>query len=61
VAYSGAGLNLRTGKPTARAVCQAVRKLLSDDTLRVRARELSAEYARYDSLALALSHVERLL
>jgi len=61
VAYSGAGLNLRTGKPTARAIRHAVRKLLSDDTLRGRARELSAEYARYDSLALALSHVERLL
>jgi len=61
VAYSGAGLNLRTGKPTARAVRTAVRKLLADDSLRRRARELSAEYARYDSLALALSHVERLI
>jgi MGT family glycosyltransferase len=58
VAYSGAGLNLKTGKPSARAVGRAVRRLLDDAKLRGRARELAAEYARYDALTLAVQHIE---
>jgi UDP:flavonoid glycosyltransferase YjiC (YdhE family) len=61
VAYSGAGLNLGTGKPTPLAVRRAVRRLLDDSTVRARAQKLAAEYARYDALRLAIEHIEQLI
>jgi UDP:flavonoid glycosyltransferase YjiC (YdhE family) len=61
VAYSGAGLNLKTGTPTPTAVRRAVRATLDDGRLRTRALVLAAEYQRYDALALAVSYVEGLL
>lgn len=61
VAYSGAGVNLKTATPTPRAVRRAVRAVLQDGQVRTRALVLAAEYQRYDALALAVSHVEGLL
>lgn len=51
VAWSGAGIDLRTGRPSARQIGDAVRRVLGSPTWRVRAGELAAEYARYDALA----------
>jgi MGT family glycosyltransferase len=51
VGWSGAGVNLRTGSPAPEQVQSAVMRLLSHDSYRVRAEELAAEMARYDTLA----------
>lgn len=43
VAWSGSGINLRTGNPTPRRVRQAVRRVLSDPRYRARAERLQRE------------------
>jgi MGT family glycosyltransferase len=61
VRYARGGIDLRTGKPSPRKLAGAVLRALSDPALAARGRELKAEYARYDALALALGHIDRLL
>lgn len=61
IAYSGAGLDLKTGRPSAKNVRRAVRRLLEDSAIRARARQIADEYARYDALSLAVQHIERLI
>ena len=51
MAWSGAGIDLRTGTPTARAIRNAVREVLGDDSYLRRARELEAAYAQRDGIA----------
>ncbi len=46
VAWSGAGIDLRTGTPTTKAIRHAVREVLGDGRYRNRARELEAAYAQ---------------
>jgi MGT family glycosyltransferase len=46
VTWAGAGIDLRTGTPTARAVRNAVREVLGDGRYLRRARELEAAYAQ---------------
>jgi UDP:flavonoid glycosyltransferase YjiC (YdhE family) len=48
VAWTGAGINLRTGTPTPRALRAAVREVLNDDRYLRRARDLEAAFARRD-------------
>ncbi|MCU1575291.1 MAG: glycosyl transferase [Micrococcaceae bacterium] len=50
VAWTGAGINLRTGTPPSKAILAAVRKVLADPAYREAARRLSAEYGRYSAL-----------
>jgi UDP:flavonoid glycosyltransferase YjiC (YdhE family) len=49
VAWSGAGVNLRTGDPSAEQVGDAVRRVLREPAFRTRARALAAEYAAHDA------------
>ena len=51
VAWSGAGIDLKTGAPTARAVRTAVREVLGNGRYLQRARELEAAYAQRDGVA----------
>ncbi|RDH80097.1 glycosyltransferase [Mycolicibacterium moriokaense] len=51
VAWSGAGIDLRTGTPTAKAVRAAVREVLGDARYLRRARDLEAAYAQRDGVA----------
>jgi len=60
VAWSGAGINLKTSTPSPAQVRDAVRALLDDGRYRARAQALQAEYARYDAVALAASLLEQL-
>ena len=60
VAWSGAGLNLKTSAPAPQQVRRAVRTLLDDPRYRARARALQAEYARYDAVTLGVELIERL-
>jgi UDP:flavonoid glycosyltransferase YjiC (YdhE family) len=60
VAWSGAGINLKTAAPTPARVRNAVRALLDDQRYRERAQALQAEYARYDAVTLGANLIERL-
>ncbi|MER5435106.1 glycosyltransferase [Streptomyces sp. NPDC002588] len=51
VRWSGAGLDLRTGRPTPDAVREAVLAVLAEPGHRRRAAELAAEFDRHDALA----------
>jgi MGT family glycosyltransferase len=53
VAWSGAGVNLKTATPTPAQVRSAVRRVLDEPSYRARARALAAEYAAHDALARA--------
>jgi UDP:flavonoid glycosyltransferase YjiC (YdhE family) len=61
VAWSGAGINLKTAAPTPAQVRDAVRALLGDPRYRGRARALQAEHARYDAVARGVDLLERLI
>jgi MGT family glycosyltransferase len=50
VAWSGAGINLGTDRPTPSQVRDAVRTVLHDSSYRSHARRLQAKLAQYDSL-----------
>lgn len=47
VAWSGAGISLKTDHPHPASIGAAVRKVLTDPSYRTRARELADAYARY--------------
>jgi MGT family glycosyltransferase len=51
VAWSGAGINLRTGTPTPTMIRNAVREILRDGSHRCRARCLEAAFARRHGVA----------
>jgi MGT family glycosyltransferase len=51
VAWSGAGVALKTDTPSPKRVAAAVEAVLSDPSYRRRARELRAAYARHDAVA----------
>jgi MGT family glycosyltransferase len=51
VEWFGAGVNLRTGVPTAAMVRRAVRQVLEDDTYLTAARHLQRAYGRRDGVA----------
>jgi MGT family glycosyltransferase len=61
VAWSGAGLNLKTSTPTAEMVRSAVRKILAEPGFRFHAKRLAAEYAQYDAVTLGVDAIEKLI
>jgi UDP:flavonoid glycosyltransferase YjiC (YdhE family) len=61
VAWAGAGMDLRTGRPRARAVGAAVREVLADPSYAERARSLAVEFANLGGTARAAELVERLI
>jgi UDP:flavonoid glycosyltransferase YjiC (YdhE family) len=61
VAWSGAGINLKTGRPSAQQVKRAVRSVLDDPRYRARAKELQREYQRHDAVQRALAIIEKQL
>ena len=61
VAWSGAGVNLRTGTPTPGAVRAAVREVLGDDRYLSRARELETAFARRDGVAEIAALVDEVI
>jgi len=60
VAYSGCGINLKTARPTATQVGEAVRKVLGDPSYRASARRIQAELAAKDAATEAATLLERL-
>lgn len=61
VAWSGAGIDLRTQSPTSAQVRAGVQTLLADERYRRRAGELAAEYAGYDAPRTGADLLEGLL
>lgn len=61
VSWSGAGINLKTGRPKPRALREAVHAVLADRRYRARARALAAEYSAYDALSCTLALIETTL
>ena len=60
VAYSGVGINLKTATPTPVQVKEAVQKILHDSRYRERARQIQADFARYDAPNEAARLLEQL-
>jgi UDP:flavonoid glycosyltransferase YjiC (YdhE family) len=61
VAWTGAGINLRTGTPTPDAVRAAVREVLNNDRYLRRARELEVAFARRDGVAEIAALVDEVI
>ncbi len=61
VAWTGAGINLRTGTPTAGAVRAAVREVLNDRRYLRRARDLEAAFARRNGVAEIATLVDEVI
>jgi len=60
LAWSGAGINLRTDTPAPEAIRRAVRRMLQDTSYREHARRLQLAFARHDAVGEACGIVERL-
>lgn len=61
VAWSGAGVDLRTGHPSPRALRRAVHRLLAEPAFRTRAQALAEALARHDAPAEGCALIERLV
>jgi UDP:flavonoid glycosyltransferase YjiC (YdhE family) len=61
VAWTGAGINLRTGTPTPGAVRAAVREVLGDGRYLDAARTLEAAFARRDGVAEIAALVDEVI
>ena len=61
VAWTGAGINLETSRPTPEQVREAVREVLNDSSYRRMARRMQRSFARYDALDRISRHVESFL
>jgi MGT family glycosyltransferase len=58
VAWSGSGINLRTGTPTPQAIRHAVRQVLHDGRYRQRAAELQWAYTQHDPITAIANLVD---
>ena len=61
VAWCGAGIDLRTGRPSVRKLRRAVRRVRDEPAFRTRARALGDEMATYDATSTAADLIERLV
>jgi UDP:flavonoid glycosyltransferase YjiC (YdhE family) len=61
VAWAGAGVNLRTGRPSARAILRAWRRVTTDASYRVNAGRLAARLAEHDGPREVVEHALRLM
>ena len=61
VAWSGAGIDLRTARPGPRRIRAAVHRVLDRPGYRTRAQELRAQYRRHDAAGDSATLVERLV
>ncbi len=61
VSWSGAGIDLRTGRPSAAAVGRAVDRILADPRYRERAQQIARELQSLGGAAAAVDHLEQLI
>lgn len=60
VGWSGAGIDLRTGRPSALAVREAVERVLAEPSFAARAKQIAGSIGRHGGAAAAAELVERL-
>jgi MGT family glycosyltransferase len=60
IAWSGAGINLKTKAPTSEQIRAAVREILAKPEYRCNAQRLKAEFARHDAATEAVALLEEL-
>jgi UDP:flavonoid glycosyltransferase YjiC (YdhE family) len=60
-AWSGAGIDLATARPTPEQIGVAVQDILTKPTYRTQVQRLKHEFAQYDALNLISSRIETLL
>jgi UDP:flavonoid glycosyltransferase YjiC (YdhE family) len=60
VAWSGAGIDLRTDRPSADRIRAAVRAVLTDPSYRDSAGRIRADFARYEPAGESMRLLERL-
>lgn len=60
IAYAGAGVNLKTGKPKPKQVREAVTRVLKDPSYRAKAQGLKSQFDRLDAQAEAARLLEKL-
>ncbi len=60
VAYTGSGIDLRTGRPSSSQIKQAVFKILNEPSYRQKAKFIQSDFASHDSAAEAAQLFERL-
>ncbi|WP_019703441.1 glycosyltransferase [Paracidovorax oryzae] len=60
IAWTGAGINLKTGQPTSRAIADAIHQLLGNASYRQRAQAMRDAFAGYDALASIAQALESL-
>jgi UDP:flavonoid glycosyltransferase YjiC (YdhE family) len=58
VAWSGAGINLKTAKPNAEQIRRAVARLQNEPEFRANAQRLAREYAQYPGASRVVERVE---
>jgi UDP:flavonoid glycosyltransferase YjiC (YdhE family) len=61
IAWTGAGINLATSRPSPEEVRNAVREVLNDVTYRTKARVLQDDFAQYNALERITFHVDSFL
>jgi UDP:flavonoid glycosyltransferase YjiC (YdhE family) len=61
VEYTGAGINLRKQKPTPEEIKNAVKKIMSDPSYKLKAEELQKEFAKYDAPTVAVEMIEEFI
>jgi UDP:flavonoid glycosyltransferase YjiC (YdhE family) len=61
VAWSGAGINLKTGRPSEGKIRKAVKKILRDPHYKQQAERLQAEYKRYNGPQRSADLIEQLI
>jgi MGT family glycosyltransferase len=61
VAWSGAGIDLATARPTPEQIGSAVQDILTKPTYRTQVQQLKHEFARYDALDLISGRIDTLL
>ena len=61
IAWSGAGIDLRTGRPKAARVLAAVRRVLDDSAIRTRSAELSKIMANHEGASAGANLIEQLI
>ena len=61
VAYSGAGIDLRTGRPSPKAIAAAYRRIATEDSFRVAAKRIGRELAASKGASDVVDRCERLV
>ncbi len=61
IAWSGTGIDLRTGRPAPRDVAAAVRRVLDEPSFRERAQAIAAEMASYHAPTLGAALIEEVI